>query len=148
MRLAGLSRSDVDQREHRGESTVDEGAIYEEVYVVEPVPHVAMPVKTGNPSKATEMITMLTGTLQGMVKPLAQTPPTTNAPPYASRLICWRCSPPARRSRTMSETADATMELAATMLPAPPTIPKTELPTPYGVVICAERYDRRYEAKQ
>ena len=40
-----------------------------------------MPVKTGNPSKATEMINMLAGTLQMLTNPLATMVPTTTTPP-------------------------------------------------------------------
>jgi hypothetical protein len=40
-----------------------------------------MPVKTGNPSRATLPTTMLTGTFQRLIKPLTQMVPTTTVPP-------------------------------------------------------------------
>ena len=39
--------SEVHQRKHQCERTVDEGAVDEEVYVVEAVPRMAIPVATG-----------------------------------------------------------------------------------------------------
>src|SRR5215213_3644697 len=91
-----------------------------------------MPVKTGNPSTPKPMIEMPTFTFQTEMAPPTKTAPTTTAPPYASHLICWRSTLPARRILTMSETADANIEAPAGMAPAIATASRIGLSTPSG----------------
>ena len=76
------------------------------------------------------MTTILAGTLQGVIRPPTTEGADHHRAPVSEPLDLLALSLPERLSRTMSETADATMEPAATMLPATPTTPTTGPSTP------------------